>query len=275
MIKINSKFKDYYDSAIGSFPDSDVVYNRTPEIVSYDPRELPSLGEDFDGRLYSAESFLRDCDPDRMLKLIPTSSHLELYSFWVGFAGHYYPFVAAGGTFGEMVWSRLDPGAIEDPMNYLNWGSFFDPGVRRNVMPTSFETVKRYSSFEIDFDRHCGIKIPAKVLNKEFKNPEETEFWKDEAFDKFGPIFMAVFPVQSKYTLNRDKRRIWIFKNICLKSIGFQKIMDPYRALLSLENWLDSHARPDDAVVPVGDDITRIKAYGFDPKTSFRKGKQK
>jgi hypothetical protein len=51
MIKINSKFKDYYDSAIGSFPDSDVVYNRTPEIVSYDPRELPSLGEDFDGRL--------------------------------------------------------------------------------------------------------------------------------------------------------------------------------------------------------------------------------
>lgn len=274
MIKINSKFKDYYDSAIGSFPDSDVVYNRTPEIVSYDPRELPSLGEDFDGRLYSAESFLRDCDPDRMLKLNPTG-HLELYSFWVGFAGHYYPFVAAGGTFGEMVWSRLDPGTIKDPMNYLNWGSFFDPGVRRDVMPTSFETVKRYSSFEIDFDRHCGIKIPAKVLNKEFKNPEETEFWKDEAFDKFGPIFIAVFPVQSKYTLNRDKRRIWIFKNICLKSIGFQKIMDPYRALLSLENWLDSHARPDDAVVPVGDDITRIKAYGFDPKTSFRKGKEK
>ncbi len=274
MIKINSKFKDYYDSAIGSFPDSDVVYNRTPEIVSYDPRELPSLGEDFDGRLYSAESFIRDCDPDRMLKLIP-SSHLELYSFWVGFAGHYYPFVAAGGTFGEMVWSRLDPGAIEEPLKYLNWGSFFDPGVRRDVMPTSFETVKRYSSFEIDFDRHCGIKIPAKVLNNEFKNPEETEFWKDEAFDKFGPIFMAVFPVQSKYTLNRDKRRIWIFKNICLKSIGFQKIMDPYRALLSLENWLDSHARPDDAVVPVGDDITRIKAYGFDPRTSFRKGKEK
>lgn len=142
-------------------------------------------------------------------------------------------------------------------------------------MPTSFETVKRYSTIEIDFYRHCGIKIPGNVIKKEFKNPEETEFWKDEAFDKFGPIFMAVFPVQSKYTLNRDKRRIWIFKNICLKSIGFQKIMDPYRALLSLENWLDSHARPDDAVVPVGDDITRIKAYGFDPKTSFRKGKEK
>ena len=274
MIKINSKFKDYYDSAIGSFPDSDVVYNRTPAIESYDPRELPSLGEDFDGRLYSAESFVRDCDPDRVLKLNP-NGRFELYSFWVGFAGHYYPFVAAGGTFGEMVWSRLDPEAIKDPLNYLNWGSFFDPAVRRNVMPTSFETVKRYSSFEIDFDRHCGIKIPSKILNKEFQNPEEAEFWKDQAFDKFGPIFMAVFPVQSKYTLNRDKRRIWIFKNICLKSIGFQKIMDPYRALLSLENWLDSHARPDDAVVPVGDDITRIKAYGFDPKTSFRKGKEK
>lgn len=102
MIKINSKFKDYYDSAIGSFPDSDVVYNRTPEIVSYDPRELTSLGEDFDGRLYSAESFIRDCDPDRMLKFSP-SAHLELYTFWVGFAGHYYPFVAAGERSGR--WS--------------------------------------------------------------------------------------------------------------------------------------------------------------------------
>ena len=30
-------------------------------------------------------------------------------------------FFAAGGTFGEMVWSRLDPGAIEDPLKYQNW----------------------------------------------------------------------------------------------------------------------------------------------------------
>jgi hypothetical protein len=51
--------------------------------------------------------------------------------------------------------------------------------------------------------------------------------------------------------------------------------MDPYTAMWELEHWFDSHAKPDDAIVPVGDDITRLQAYGFDKKTSFRKAKEK
>ena len=46
-------------------------------------------------------------------------------------------------------------------------------------------------------------------------------------------------------------------------------------ALWELEHWFDAHARPDEAIVPVGDDITRLEAYGFDRKTSFRKAKTK
>jgi hypothetical protein len=45
--------------------------------------------------------------------------------------------------------------------------------------------------------------------------------------------------------------------------------------LWEVEHWFDTHARPDEAIVPVGDDITRLQAYGFDKKTSFRKGKEK
>ena len=59
-----------------------------------------------------------------------------------------------------------------------------------------------------------------------------------------------------------------------MKDYDFQKIKDPYTALWEIEHWLDSHPRPDESVVPVGDDITRLQAYGFDSKTSFRKPKE-
>lgn len=60
-----------------------------------------------------------------------------------------------------------------------------------------------------------------------------------------------------------------------LKTYKFQAVKDPYTALWEVEHWFDTHARPDEAIVPVGDDITRLQAYGFDKKTSFRKGKEK
>ena len=272
MIKINSKFKDYYDSAIGSFPDSDVVYNRTPEIVSYDPRELPSLGEDFDGSINSKEAYIQSCDPNHELGTFdPRTS--EVFSFWIGLAGKWYSFTTLCDTIGALVWSRYAKDVLDDPMKH--WKSLFDPSLTILTKPIDFDNLKRYSNYTVDFDRHLGIRIPSNELNRDFKNPAETEFWKDEAFDKFGPVFLAIFPVRSKYSNRAHKERIWIFKNPCLKTIEFHRVMDPYTALWSIENWLDSHARPDDAVVPVGDDITRIKAYGFDPKTSFRKGKQK
>ena len=60
-----------------------------------------------------------------------------------------------------------------------------------------------------------------------------------------------------------------------LKAVSFYKVKDAYTALWEIEHWYDSHARPDEAVVPVGDDVTRLKAAGFDAKTSFRKPKEK
>ena len=271
-MKINSKFKDYYDCALGSFIDSDVVFNRTPKIEAHHVMDFPSLGEDFDGLLHSPRSYL--AEHKGLLVVDPMLIHFELYSLWVGFCGKYYPFVTPSGTVGEMVWSKYSKAAIEDPMSTELKG-FFRDSVRWNVEPSDFDTVSLYSRFDVDFKRSIGLKMDKVPLRHEFQNPEEAMFWKDEAFEKFGPIFMAVFPVQTKYVNDMDKKRIWIFKNPCLKSLGFQKVMDPYTALWTLESWLDSHARPDDAIVPVGDDLTRLKAYGFDPKTSFRKTKEK
>lgn len=269
-MKIHSKFKDYYDSALGSFLDSEVTFKRMPSIEPHSVLDFPSLGEDFHGLMHSPRSYLAE---HRGLVIDPfLKERCELYSFWVGFCGKYYPFVTPSGTVGEMVWSKYSKSAIEDPMS-TELNGFFRESVRWNVEPSDFDTISLYSRFDVDFKRSIGLKMDRVPLRHEFQNPEEAMFWKDEAFEKFGPIFMAVFPVQTKYVNDMDKKRIWIFKNPCLKTLGFQKVMDPYTALWTLESWLDSHARPDDAIVPVGDDLTRLKAYGFDPKTSFRKGK--
>ena len=272
MIKINSKFSDYYDSAIGSFPDSEVVFNRTPKIETYRLSDFPSLGEDFDGNLYCKESYIKNCDPNHELGTYnPRTS--DVYSFWVGFAGKWYSFTTLCETIGALVWSRYAKEVLDDPMKH--WNSLFDPSWTIWTKPIDFDTLKLYSNYRLQFERNLGIKIPANILDRDFKNPAETEFWKDEAFDKFGPVFLAVFPVHSKYSNKEHKERIWIFKNPCLKTVEFHRAMDPYTALWNIDNWIDTHARPDDAIVPVGDDLTRLQAYGFDKKTSFRKSKEK
>lgn len=272
-MKIHSKFKDYYDSALGSFTESDVVFKRIPSIETHIPMDFPSLGEDFHGLIHSPRSYLAEHNG---LQIDPfMRDRAELYSVWLGFCGKYYPFVTPSGTFGELVWSRYDKSVLKDPMDDQYLSALFREGARLNFESSDFATISKFSRFDIDFKMSIGMKIPDNLISDNFKNPEETIFWKDEAFERFGPIFLAVFPVQTKYIKDRDKARIWIFRNPCLKTIGFQKVKDPYTALWEIEHWIDSHARPDDAVVPVGDDLTRLQAYGFDKKTSFRKAKEK
>ena len=269
-MKIFSKFTDYYDSALGSFLDSDVEYNRTPKVLTFHPIDFPSLGEDFDGKLSSPNAFVKKTG------FCKDAYRPNLFSFWVGFCGKYYPFVTSVETISCMVESEYSKDAIADPMSYADIkGMFADNGDwSKYVFPTDFDTVCEYSRFDADYDEMLGIKSKKLRLPHDYKNPETVEFWKDKAFEQFGPIFLAVFPCMPKYIKDYDLKRIWIFKNPRLKTINFQKVMDPYTALWTIENWLDTHARPDEAVVPVGDDITRLQAYGFDKKTSFRKAKE-
>lgn len=86
--------------------------------------------------------------------------------------------------------------------------------------------------------------------------------WKD------GDCYYVPFSDSGKLKMNID---VWP----TLKDHQFIQVKDPYSALWEIEHWFDSHARPDEAIVPVGDDITRLQAYGFDKKTSFRKAKEK
>lgn len=271
-MKINSKFQDYYDSALGSLLESEVVFNRNPGVTTL-PVSKPvyaTLGSDFDSALQSVQSYFKDHHKliDDGIISNAVAWRANLYVMWLGFCGKYYPMVTPSATIGEIVWNQYDRNA-----NLLKWlNRFFDPNGRIPVDHSDFETVKRYANTFSDMERNMGVKFRNRIED-DYKYPGLAEFWKDEAFERFGPIFIMIYPVYGKYT--EGSPNIFVIRNPCLKALSFQKVMDPFMALYTINEWLDTHARPDDAIVPVGDDETRLKAYGFDPKTSFRKPKEK
>lgn len=104
------------------------------------------------------------------------------------------------------------------------------------------------------------------------KDLNKSSFFTKDLFEKFGPILLIEELVLHKY-MKENSIPIVVYPT--LKDYDFITVKDPYTLLYELEHWYDTHARPDEAVVPVGDDITRLQAYGFDKKTSFRKAKEK
>ena len=225
-MKIFSKFQDYYDSALGSFLDSDVAVYRKTSTINVPYKEIPRLGNyDF------SYEVVKDINDRKQYGKLPI--HM------IGFCGTWYFFVYA-----------------QDRRGFFNKLEYktFDEIVENN----------RQNSIFYGYDS-----------NKDVTDPNKEPGWK-EIFEKYGPVLYI-----DKYDPPGEYYRQ--FSNINmetviwpeLKTYKFQAVKDPYTALWEIEHWFDTRARPDEAVVPVGDDITRLQAYGFDKKTSFRKGKEK
>ena len=225
-MKIFSKFQDYYDSALGSFLDSDVAVYRKTSTINVPYKEIPRLGNyDF------SYEVVKDINGRKQYGKLPV--HM------IGFCGTWYFFVYAQdrrGFFNKLEYKTFDEIVENNRQNSIFYG---------------------YNS------------------NKGVTDPNKEPGWK-EIFEKYGPVLYI-----EKYNPPGEYYRQ--FSNINmetviwpeLKTYKFQAVKEPYTALWEIEHWFDTHARPDEAVVPVGDDITRLQAYGFDKKTSFRKGKEK
>ena len=225
-MKIFSKFQDYYDSALGSFLDSDVAVYRKTSTINVPYKEIPRLGNyDF------SYEVVKDINGRKQYGKLPI--HM------IGFCGTWYFFVYAQdrrGFFNKLEYKTFDEIVENKRQNRIFYG---------------------YNS------------------NKGITDPNKEPGWK-EIFEKYGPVLYI-----EKYNPPGEYYRQ--FSNINmetviwpeLKTYKFQAVKDPYTALWEIEHWFDTHARPDEAVVPVGDDITRLQAHGFDKKTSFRKGKEK
>ena len=225
-MKIFSKFQDYYDSALGSFLDSDVAVYRKTSTINVPYKEIPRLGNyDF------SYEVVKDINGRKQYGKLPI--HM------IGFCGTWYFFVYAQdrrGFFNKLEYKTFDEIVENNRQNSIFYG---------------------YNS------------------NKDVTDPNKEPGWK-EIFEKYGPVLYI-----EKYNPPGEYYRQ--FSNINmetviwpeLKTYKFQAVKDPYTALWEIEHWFDTRARSDEAVVPVGDDITRLQAYGFDKKTSFRKGKEK
>ena len=238
-MKLFSKFQDYYDCTLGSFLESDVVIRRETEIHKVSPKEFAPLGN-FEGKWnYSYEGRFG-----------------KTYSTWImhmiGFCGKWYFFKCDSLEFNR---DAINPETIE----YKT----FDEIVKNNKEMS----IASYLTRCYHLDR-----------NIDYKNPNDDKFWNSEIFEKYGPVlYMNQYINWSTFKYYQDHKHdpIKLVSWPCLKDYKFQTVVDPYTAMWELEHWFDSHARPDDAIVPVGDDITRLQAYGFDKKTSFRKPKEK
>lgn len=214
-MKIYSKFQDYYDSALGSFWESDVNVNRVNNMKKIAYNDIPVING-FDGRWKYKNNNIYG---DQLIKMI-------------GFCGKWYFYIYN-----------------EDHQ-------------------ISYKTIKE---IEENNSKTWGWLS----TNESYTDPETIPFWNEEIFVKFVPVIrLETYNPPSKWIKNPNREFLQIEEWPTLKDYDFQKIKDPYTALWEIEHWLDSHAIPDNAVIPVGDDITRLQAYGFDRKTSFRKPKE-
>lgn len=225
-MKIFSKFQDYYDSALGSFLDSDVAVYRKTSTINVPYKEIPRLGNyDF------SYEVVKDINGRKQYGKLPI--HM------IGFCGTWYFFVYAQdrrGFFNKLEYKTFDEIVENNRQNSIFYG---------------------YNS------------------NKGVTDPNKEPGWK-EIFEKYGPVlYIEKYDPPGEYYRQFSNINMETVIWPELKTYKFQAVKDPYTALWEIEHWFDTHARPDEAVVPVGDDITRLQAYGFDKKMSFRKGKEK
>lgn len=238
MLKINSNFSDYYDCAIGSFVDSDVIINRKTEKVKIHINDFPSS--------VLSHQDMYDYSWSYHKRSLYGSSCMHL----IGFCGKWYYYT--------WIEKRTDVCACDIVRQYCTFEDIT-------------ENEKKNSLFSF-------MNIQHDITNK-MRDLNKDPYFSKDFFEQYGPVVylehLDISKIRMRYAKSDDERSLEIVKMPCLKDHGFSKIVDPYTALWELEHWYDSHAKPDEAIVPVGDDITRLQAYGFDKKTSFRKMKEK
>lgn len=236
-MKINSNYQDYYDSALGSFLSSEVVINRKEKEVEIGKTEFPILCYN---RIpdWQAEKQTVEYNGRKTTKGYPITL--------IGFCGQWF-----------FHWQK---GHLTD--------DFRD--VTEHKYVTYDELLKDHQEHTICYNWMKSCKI------EKLNDPNKIKEWNTDIFEKYGPVIVIhEYEGINKWQKNTqyETYKAQLFPN--LKNYGFQQMKDPFTALWELEHWYDTHARPDEAIVPVGDDLTRLKAYGFDAKTSFRKSKEK
>lgn len=116
-------------------------------------------------------------------------------------------------------------------------------------------------------------------LKDEYSYRNSKVFRKSQITIKFGPYkntnkkdFTIIEDCPLLLVVDRDyyNQEPDVYKYPILNDYGIVKHIPPEEVWHSLYNWLSLRITRNEPIVPVGDDKVRIKAAGFDLKTSFR-----
>lgn len=235
-MRIHSKFKDYYDTALGYGIDEDIHYVRERQEFESSPKKRV-LGDSL--YLYANSCRL---DTWRFKEEYRRGSNEVTMSIGnILFCGKLYSYVFAQEGYS-------DPIYIWD---YDTFISFYKNHMR---------------------DEFIG-KLPNKFLT-DMKNlfvPTEHKRFADIHHDTGVPIIHCCAKI---YRYNNEFHTADVIYNECLKDVAFYKVMDPFTAFQELSMFIGGVLGGNSPKMVTISDAMKVYKHGFDPKYGFRTRKK-
>lgn len=238
-----SKFRDYYDSALGLGIDKTIRYHRETTDMAVGP-ELTLVGVDKERPYpYHSEGYYSYWDRERCPKYDATP-------IFVGMAGKVYPGY------------RLE---YEEPRKH----------------PWDYPNKVTQFVYDLDSLKDVITKIGDDYLPRfieKKQNPKaKSLLWCEENVVKFfaedytkvhghfftehkAPIFVLVCP---------ERQRDHLYLNSCLKDVQFFKAVDPFTAFQEISMYISGVLGVDAPDTVTISDVEKARKHGYD-KTSFR-----
>jgi hypothetical protein len=249
---IISKFKDYYDTAMGSAgTDKKLIYNRETKVGNFHIEGKPVKWGKKSGAEYLIEG-------NRWYNF---SNSLDTQLYFIGFCGKIYPlirqeyripkkFINSVQELGnEFIYDKEKINDILQKHNYFNnWNAQFS---NLDEMIQKIESANLFIENKTTSFILSHFKVAANFWNN---------YGPEKEWLKWTPV------AKEKYN---------IITNPQLKTFEFFRVVDPYQAFQEISMYLGGVLGTEGNGMVEISDKDKILQYGFDLKTSFRKDKQK
>lgn len=268
-MKLISKFRDYYDSALARGVDTRVVYIRTVEEKSVENIKAEPVLDAIADVLANVVSLgYGEISKDAKCEIEEVSYPKHLF-----FCGKHYPMVALRIEADES--HLLDLGMAQPYENIyaktrkMNAGPFY-----------SLEQIREFlSKFNVDYDidiRDTRMGRDMEILFQE-RVPEDKA--QDINFHYNSPIVLVehddiwITPYWRGHLMENGTKRVTV--NPELKPLGFQTIMDPFTTMDKVQSFIDGIMGGRSPAMVEISDKDKIHKKGFDPVMGFRKRSSK
>lgn len=252
-MKIISKIKDYYDSALGFGIEKDRLFFREQKDVlfsSFSDKEK-SLEKCFEYLIKRNSRYnyyyLKDISKHLNIKIVNINEYLLF------FCGKCYPLL------------RIE---IEKNSKLFN-KYFYNLDSFELFLKESVIEKEKFNKFWLKNNKN-SIEL-TKEKFKSFFNIKIKE--SDEVFHYFNACYFLLSYNNSIFGKNIQNYKVNIYPE--LKSIDFQKIKNPYECLQEISQFLYGVLTSKENNIVEVEDKYKIEGHGFDLKESFRKRKKK